>query len=349
VNCVLGHPLITIEEIKKQFPIYDTYSRLAKNERIEIKSILDGKSKKLLVIVGPCSAWPVDAVIDYAKKLASLNKEIHAVIKIVMRVYTQKPRTTIGWKGTGNQPDISKKADINQGILKSIEMMLAIINLGLPIADELLHSYQIDLFSNLLSWVAIGARSSQCQEHRILASMLDIPVGMKNPIHGPVSMSLENIISARYPHTAAYNGYQVETLGNPYAHIVLRGANNEPNYTFRYLNELTLNANNLGFNSLPVLIDASHDNSIKDGKRSYLQQIDVVLNILNMLDRFPYLNKFIKGFMLESFMQEGSQKIQNSNAANLSGLSITDPCLSWEQTESLLLEVTSLMENKLLV
>ncbi len=206
--------------------------------RTEIKAILSGQDQRMLVIVGPCSAWPESAVLDYAQRLKALSDQVNQALKIVMRVYIQKPRTTKGWIGPVNQPDPFAYPDIEAGIKYARKMMVKVVEMGLPIADEALFTHNARGFLELLSWVAIGARSAEDQEHRIFASAINCPVGLKNPTHGSLEVGVNSVIAAQYPHVAVLNGCEVQTHGNNYAHLVLRGSKSGPNYSTTHLHEV---------------------------------------------------------------------------------------------------------------
>ncbi len=328
-----------MEEIVKSYPLSAVGYQRIKQDRQEVKNILAGKDKRLLIIVGPCSAWPKAAVLEYAKRLIKLNEKVKHALKLVMRVYIQKPRTTIGWTGPVNQPDLFAHPDIEAGIKYTRGMMINIIEMGLPIADEALFTHVAQSFLDLLSWVVIGARSAEDQEHRIFASAIDYAVGMKNPTHGSLAMGINSVLAARHSYVAAFDGYEVQTHGNPYAHIVLRGSNHAPNYSLTHLQEAKQYMDKHNIQDPAIVIDASHDNCLINGKKDHRQQPQVIFNVLESVRQHPELRKLIKGFMIESFIKEGNQKIdlKNPAAVDLDGLSITDPCLGWEHTEEMLL------------
>jgi 3-deoxy-7-phosphoheptulonate synthase len=326
------------EEIIRACPISASAQEQIEKDRSEVKAILSGKDKRWLMIVGPCSAWPKEAVYEYAKRLLSLQKKLSHALKLVMRVYIQKPRTTKGWTGPVNQPDVFAGPDIEAGVRYAREMMVKVIEMGLPIADEALFTHNAKGFLELLSWVAIGARSAEDQEHRIFASSLDCAVGLKNPTHGSLAIGVNSVIAAQYPHVAVFDGDEVQTHGNPYAHLVLRGANHAPNYSLAHLQEVKqLMEKNLIKNP-SVIIDASHDNCLKDGKKDHRLQPNIVLEVVEGLKNHPDLRAIVKGFMIESFLKEGRQEVDlaHPEQIDLDGLSITDPCLAWDETEAFL-------------
>lgn len=330
-----------IETILQEIPMPDEGYAKISQDRKEIKKILAGEDDRLIIIVGPCSAWPSDAVIEYAHKLQKLNEQLSDVIKIVMRVYIQKPRTTKGWTGPVNQPNPLGEPDIEAGIRYVRKMMIEVIKLGLPIADEALFTHNAKGFIELISWLAIGARSAEDQEHRIFASSIDCAVGLKNPTHGSLSIGVNGIIAAQHPHVAVFDGNEVQTHGNAYAHLVLRGGNNQPNYSVENLEEVLKHMTAHHIKNPAVIIDASHDNCLFNGKKDHRLQPQVIFDTLDSIQNRPELKKLVKGFMIESFIKEGTQKVDpaHPDELDLSGLSITDPCLNWETTESLLIKL----------
>lgn len=331
----------TSEEIMNKIPLSDNAYKSIEQHKVEIEAILNGSDSRLLMIVGPCSAWPSEAVLDYAKRLQELNQEIKDQIKIIMRVYIQKPRTVKGWTGPINQPDPLSEPDIEAGIWYCRKLMSQVVELGLPIADECLFTHNARGFQELLSWVAIGARSTEDQEHRIFASSLDCPVGMKNPTHGSLKIAVNSIIAAQHSHYAVFDGYEVKTAGNKYAHLVLRGSNDKPNYSLEHINEVAGLFNKGSVVNPAIIIDVSHDNCLLNGVKDHNAQADIVKNVIDSLGDKPELKKLVKGFMLESFIKEGRQNAEIIGQIDMGGLSITDPCLSWDNTKQLLLAVAS--------
>src|SRR3990167_5931995 len=341
MNYTIIKKLPKVESLLQAFPLTHTACIKIAEDRKEVKDILAGNDKRLLIIVGPCSAWPKEAVFEYAKRLAKVNEKVKKTLKIVMRVYIQKPRTTKGWTGPVNQPDVFANPDIEKGVRYTREMMIKVIEIGLPIADEALFTHNAKGFLELLSWVAIGARSAEDQEHRIFASAIDCAVGMKNPTHGSIAIGVNGVVAAQHPHVAVFDGYEVQTQGNPYAHLVLRGGNHAPNYSATFLEEVKRYMDSHHIQNPSVMIDASHDNCLKNGKKDHSLQPQIVFEVLDSVKNRSDLKTLVKGFMLESFIKEGHQKIDDKNAAtvDLQGLSITDPCLSWDHTEAFLLQL----------
>lgn len=333
------------EEIISTIPLSAQGYQQVAQDRLEVKNILAGVDQRYLLIVGPCSAWPNTAVLEYAQRLIKLTAQVKPFLKLIMRVYIQKPRTTKGWTGPVNQPDPLAAPDIASGIKYAREMMVNVIEMGLPIADEALFTHNANVFLELLSWVAIGARSAEDQEHRIFASAIDCAVGMKNPTHGSLAVGVNSVVAAQYPHVAVFDGYEVETSGNSYAHLVLRGSNNQSNFSIQHLTEAKHLMSTQNIENPALIIDASHDNCLRLGKKDFNFQPQVVFSVLESLRNHPELRSFVKGFMLESFLKGGNQAVdpKNPNVLDFGGLSITDPCLSWEQTEHTILNLAEML------
>jgi 3-deoxy-7-phosphoheptulonate synthase len=333
--------LPSVEDVIQLYPLSAAGHEKIMHDRREIKNILEGNDNRLLMIVGPCSAWPKNAVLDYAQRLMAINDIVKKSLKIVMRMYIQKPRTTKGWTGPVNQPNPYAEPDIEAGIHYVREMMVKVVEMGLPIADECLFTHNARGFSELVSWFAIGARSSEDHEHRIFASAANCPVGMKNPTHGSIAIGVNGVIAAQNPHHAAIDRYAVQTFGNPHAHLVLRGCNQAPNYSLEHLEEAQKHMLTHQVKNAAVVIDVSHDNCLVNGKKLYQRQPDIIFEVMQYLRNRSDLRKLMKGFMVESYLKSGNQKLEacNPDTIDLSGLSITDPCLGWEQTEALLLEL----------
>ncbi|MCC2667257.1 MAG: aroF [Gammaproteobacteria bacterium] len=344
MNYTIIKKLPSAEEVIQSIPLSIKAHKKILKDRQEINDILEGKDKRLLIIVGPCSAWPKEAVLEYAARLMSLNKKLEHALKLVMRVYIQKPRTTNGWAGPLNQPNPFLNPDIEAGIKYTRDMMIKVIELGLPIADEALFTHNAKGFLELLSWVAIGARSTEDPEHRVFASAVDCAVGMKNPTHGLVSIAINSVIAAQHPHVALMDGYEVQTAGNPHAHVVLRGGNNAPNYSIKHLNEVKTLMNAHRIINPAVIIDVSHDNCLVNEKKDHRLQSHTIFEVVQKIKNKPDLKNLVKGFMVESFLKEGNQKIDKNypDTIDPNGLSITDPCLSWDQTEEMLIKLADI-------
>lgn len=346
MNATIIKKLPPLESIIQEFPLSDQGHEQISRDRREIKDILAGSDGRFLVIVGPCSAWPKEAVLEFARSLKILNEKLKSRLKLVMRVYIQKPRTIKGWTGPVNQPDPLAPADIEAGIRYCREMMVKIVHLGLPIADEAVFTHNSRGFLELLSWVAIGARSTEDQEHRVVASAMDCAVGMKNPTSGNLEIGVNGVVAAQHPHVAALDGHEVQTHGNPFAHLVLRGGEAGANYSAAHIRQAAEFMASHHLKNLSILVDASHDNSKIDGQKHYLGQIQAVENVLEDLKKHSDLRQIVKGFMLESFLKEGCQKVNPSQSKlDTEGLSITDPCLGWEQTAEVLAQLAEFNQS----
>lgn len=341
---------LSVEEIRQIAPLSKSDIKEIEQHRSEIKQILSGKNQRILIIVGPCSAWPSEAVIEYAKRLKHLAQEVNDVMKIVMRVYIQKPRTRKGWTGPINQPDPFSDPDIEAGVKYARKMMVEVVKMGLPIADEALFTHNAQGFMELLSWVAIGARSAEDQEHRIFASAVHCPVGLKNPTQGDLEIAVNSVIAAQSQHVALLDGNEVQTHGNDYAHLVLRGSKLGPNYSVEHLAQVNKLCDESSVRNPAVMIDLSHDNCIVNGKKEPLAQAENLLKIYESISHHKNLRKLVKGFMIESFLREGNQPLHASQHSEiqLDGLSITDPCLGWEATEKCLQTFADLIRAKVM-
>lgn len=330
--------LPSIEDIIAAHPLSKKAEKAIERDRKEVHDIIAGRDKRLLLIVGPCSAWPKEAALEYAKRLKKLADEVEKKIKIVMRVYIQKPRTIKGWLGPVNQPDPYEAPDIGKGAAYCRDMMVRIVEMGVPIADEAVFTHNARGFAELLSWMAIGARSVEDQEHRIFASGSFCAVGMKNGTSGSVEVAVNGIVAAQHKHHAVYDGNQVETKGNPYAHLVLRGGSGGSNYGVDDLMRADELFKKHKVKNPAIVVDASHDNSKVGSTKTPTQQAMVVKEVLAVRAVNPVVRNLVKGFMVESFLKEGSQKIESCTAATIDkdGLSVTDPCLGWKETEALI-------------
>ena len=333
--------LPTPEELVARLPLSAEGARGVRRHRAEVRAILSGADPRFLAVVGPCSAWPDEAVLEYAARLRALEPEVGDALKLVLRVYVQKPRTARGWTGPINQPDPFRAPDVEAGMRYCRAMRVRAVEIGLAIADEALFTHNARGFLELLSWIAIGARSSEDQEHRIWASAIDVPVGLKNPTSGCIGVGANSVLAAQSPHVAVFEGYQVETEGNAFAHLVLRGGVEGPNY---HLDDLLLARRLLlekGVRNPALLVDASHDNCRVAGAKDPVAQEDVLRELLSNLRARSELRALVRGFLLESFLLQGNQSLERASAATIDrrGLSVTDPCLSWERTEELLCDV----------
>lgn len=336
--------LPSIDSLRQQWPVSAQALSRIQQDRQEINAILAGRDARWLMIVGPCSAWPKASVLEYAQRLRALQPQVSHAMKLVMRVYTQKPRTTMGWAGTVNQPDPFKAPDIAQGMRYARDLMSQVVELGLAIADEALWLHNAKVNLDLLSWVAIGARSAEDPEHRVFASALDCAVGMKNPTHGTLALGVNGVVAAQHAHVTVLDDYEVQTHGNSHAHLVLRGANGKPNCSMAHLDEVRQQMATHALRNASVLVDVSHDNCWIDGEKNPNHQAKIVLELVEQLRDRSDLRSLVKGFMVESFLQEGSQDtgLHDATTIDLDGLSITDPCLGWPATQELLLTLAGM-------
>ena len=335
-------------EFKKKLPIpmevkdlYPLSQKLVDNKEakdMEIKKIFTGESDKFLLIIGPCSADNEEAVCDYTQRLARVQEKVEDKIFIIPRVYTNKPRTTgKGYKGMLHQPDPEKAPDLYQGLIAIRKMFTRIIEeTGFPIADEMLYPENDRYFSDILSYVAVGARSVEDQQHRLTVSGMDIPAGLKNPTGGDISIMLNSIEAAQSGHDFIYRGWDVSTTGNPLAHAILRGAVNQygqciPNYHYEDIIGLYDAYMAKGFANPACIIDTNHSNSNK----KYKEQIRIAKEIIHNRNHNNDIKNFVKGLMIESYIEEGCQKVSE----HVYGKSITDPCLGWEDTEQLIYDI----------
>lgn len=330
--------LPTPDEIKDQFPLSTQLQELKKNRDNEIKKVFTGESNKFLVIVGPCSADNEDAVCEYVSRLAKVNEKVKDKLILIPRIYTNKPRTTgEGYKGIVHQPDPEKGTDFLQGLIAMRKMQLHAMDVSeLTAADEMLYPENWGYVSDILSYVAIGARSVEDQQHRLVVSGFDVPAGMKNPTSGDLSVMLNSVYAAQQSHPFIYRGWEVTTEGNPLAHTILRGAVNKhgnslPNYHYEDLNLLLEKYNERDLINPACIVDANHNNS---GKK-HEQQVRIVKEIMHSRKLNSDIHGLVKGVMIESYLEEGCQKI----GEHIYGKSITDPCLGWADTEELIYHI----------
>lgn len=324
--------------IREQFAVPAHLAELKIRRDKEISDVITGKSNKFLVIIGPCSADNEDAVCDYISRLAKVNEKVKDKLILIPRIYTNKPRTTgEGYKGITSQPDPEKKPDFTAGLIAMRKMHIrAMAESELTAADEMLYPDNWGYVEDILSYVAIGARSVEDQQHRMTVSGFDVASGMKNPTSGTLSVMLNSIYAAQHPHSFTYRGYEVQTTGNPLAHAVLRGAVNKhgqslPNYHYEDLIRLLTLYNEQNLLNPACIIDANHNNSNKE----YEQQIRIVKEVMHSRKLSPDIYKLVKGVMVESYLVEGAQRI----GEGIYGKSITDPCLGWEASERLIYDI----------
>ena len=327
------------QEIKAMYPLSAEAAAVKAARDEEIKQVFTGESDKFLLIIGPCSADREDAVMDYIHRLKAVQEKVEDKILIIPRIYTNKPRTTgDGYKGMLHQPDPLEKPDMLKGVVSIRQLHIrALTETGLGCADEMLYPANYRYLSDILSYVAIGARSVENQDHRLTASGLDIPVGMKNPTGGDLSVMMNSVTAAQHAHTFIYRGWEVNSTGNPYAHAIMRGYVNKagqslPNYHYEDLIALhdMYAASNLA--NPAAIVDTNHANS---GKK-YLEQIRIAKDVLYSRSHSEDIKKLVKGLMIESYIEDGCQKINDNDVY---GKSITDPCLGWEKTERLIYDI----------
>jgi 3-deoxy-7-phosphoheptulonate synthase len=330
------------DEIIQQYPLDNVQKKNRKQRIDEIEKILSGRSDKKIICIGPCSADREDAVVEYVLKLAKIQEELKDKFFLVPRVYTSKPRTNgTGYKGLLHRPAVySGHDDIFSGVIAMRKMQLHVIQqTGMFCADEMLYPEAMYYILDLLAYVAIGARSVENQQHRLTASGLEIPVGMKNPTSGDLEVLLNSIIGAQYPQSLLYRGWEVQTEGNLYAHAILRGYTDlsgkiHPNYHYEALCDFHDLYQKKNLKNMAVLIDCSHCNS----RKHYDEQERIAKEITVLCKENKDLNRFVKGLLIESYLKDGAQMI----GENIYGKSITDPCLGWNRTERLLKELADL-------
>ena len=328
------------KEIKELYPVSSALAAQKKELDQQIIDVITGKSDKFLAIIGPCSADNEASVCEYIERLVKVQEKIKDKVIIVPRIYTNKPRTTgEGYKGMLHQPDPEKAPDLLQGIIAVRKLhMHALETYGMPIADEMLYPENYWYLADILSYVAIGARSVEDQQHRLVTSGFDVPAGMKNPTSGDFSVMLNSVVAAQAAHNFIYRGWDVNTEGNPYAHTILRGSTNKygrsrPNYHYEDLMKLLDMYGERSLKYPAAIVDANHANSDKQFK----EQIRIVKEVLHSRSLSNDIRNLVKGVMIESYLVEGNQKI--GCQPHVYGQSITDPCLGWEDSENLLYEI----------
>lgn len=334
--------LPTPAEIRNEYPIDAEIQALKEKRDQEIRDVFTGKSDKFLAIIGPCSADNEEAVIDYLLRLRKVQDKIADKVLIIPRVYTNKPRTTgEGYKGMVHQPDPEKAPDLLAGLIAIRKMHIhAIQKSGFTCADEMLYPENYRYLSDILSYVAVGARSVEDQQHRLTVSGMDVPAGMKNPTSGDYSVMLNSVTAAQASHLFIYRSWEVETTGNPLAHTILRGAVNKhgetiPNYHYEDLRLLWEKYQEKKLKNPAVIVDTNHSNSNKQ----YEQQVRIAKEVLHSRIVDPELHTLVKGLMIESYIEPGNQKIGPNHVY---GKSITDPCLGWEESEKLLYTIAEM-------
>ncbi|CVI70381.1 Phospho-2-dehydro-3-deoxyheptonate aldolase, Tyr-sensitive [Clostridiales bacterium CHKCI001] len=329
-------------EIREAYPLSSNIIATKKERDALIRDVFIGQSDKFLVIIGPCSADNEDAVCDYVNRLAKVQEKVSDRLVLVPRIYTNKPRTTgEGYKGMVHQPDPEKKPDMLAGIIAIRKMHIrAIEESGLTAADEMLYPENWRYLSDVLSYVAVGARSVENQQHRLTVSGFDIPAGMKNPTSGDFSVMLNSVYAAQHPHDFIFRGWEVQTTGNELTHTILRGAVNKhgqsiPNYHYEDLELLLQMYNERDLKNPSCIVDANHSNSNK----KHMEQIRIVKEIMHSRRHNPDIARLVKGVMIESYIEGGSQKV----GEHIYGKSITDPCLDWNSSEQLIYSIADLV------
>ena len=331
------------KEIKELYPIDEKSAKVKEERQEEIKKIFEGKSDKFILIIGPCSADNKEAVMDYMGRLKTVQDEVADKIFIIPRVYTNKPRTTgAGYKGMLHQPNPDERPDMLKGIVSIRDLHLsALRDCGFICADEMLYPENYRYLSDLLAYVAVGARSVENQQHRLVSSGIETPVGMKNPTGGDLSIMMNSITAAQHSHTFLYRGWEVKSDGNPYAHAIMRGyvdfaGKNVSNYHYEDLVKLNELYAESGLKNPSAIIDTNHANS---GKQ-YLEQVRIAKDVVYSRNHNKDIKNLVKGLMIESYIEDGAQKI----GEHIYGKSITDPCLGWEKSKELILKIADTLE-----
>lgn len=342
MNMIFERKLPIPLEVKEKYPLSADLENIVNKRAEEINSIFTGNDQRIVLIIGPCSADNEDSVIDYISRLRKVQDKVDDKIFIIPRIYTNKPRTTgDGYKGMLHQPNPNEKPDMYKGIVAIRDLhMRALKETGFSCADEMLYPENYRYLNDILAYVAVGARSVENQQHRLVASGLDIPVGMKNPTSGDISVMMNSITAAQHKHTFIYRGWEVHSQGNPTAHAILRGYVNKhgqsiPNYHYEDLLNLAEAYAASSLSNPGVIIDTNHANS---GKK-HLEQIRITKEVLHSYRHDSVVKRLVKGFMIESYIEDGAQKIGEC----IYGKSITDPCLGWEKTERLIYDIADLI------
>lgn len=337
-NMVFKRKLPVPMEIKEQYPLTEELAKIKEERDAIIADVFTGKSDKMVLVIGPCSADREDAVLEYCSRLAKLQDKVSDKLILIPRVYTNKPRTTgEGYKGLLHQPDPEQEADMLEGVIAIRRLHTNVLaNTGLSTADEMLYPDNYRYLSDLLAYVAVGARSVENQEHRLTSSGIAVPVGMKNPTSGDISVMLNSIFAAQHGHTFIYRGWEVTTTGNELAHAILRGYVNRhgeaiPNYHFEELEHLYNSYMAKGLSNPALIVDANHSNSAK----KYQEQPRICKEVLHSCRHSSHIKSMVKGFMIESYLEGGSQKI----GEHVYGKSITDPCIDWDDTYRLVMDI----------
>ena len=330
------------DEVIKELPLCEAAAKAKAQRDKEVAEVFEGKDNRMILVIGPCSADSEEPVIEYIHRLARLQEVVKDKILMIPRIYTNKPRTTgDGYKGMVHQPNPNEKPDMIKGLMAIRHLHIkAITDTGLSSADEMLYPDNYYYLSDVLSYVAVGARSVENQQHRLVASGIEIPVGMKNPTSGDISVMLNSITAAQHPQTFISRGWEVTTDGNPLTHAILRGSvdskgRSHPNYHYEDLINLYEEYSERGLKNMGLIVDTNHSNS---GKQ-YLEQVRICKEVMHGYRHSDDIKRLVKGFMIESYLEDGCQKI----GEGVYGKSITDPCLGWEKTERLVLDMADLL------
>lgn len=338
MNMIFHKKLPIPQEVKQEYPLTERMVKIKEKRDEEIRAVFDGTSNKFILIIGPCSADHNEPVLEYISRLRKIGDEVSDKIVIIPRIYTNKPRTTgQGYKGMLHQPDPDAKPDMYKGLVAIRELHLAALrDYDYSCADEMLYPENYRYLSDLLSYVAIGARSVENQQHRLTASGIGAPVGMKNPTGGDLSVMMNSIVAAQSSHTYIYRGWEVTSEGNPYSHAILRGyvdyaGRNVSNYHYEDLLRVEELYEKSNLTNPSVIVDTNHNNS---GKK-YLEQIRIAKDIVHSRNQNSDIKRLVKGLMIESYLEDGAQSV----GEHVFGKSITDPCLGWEKTEKLIYDI----------
>ena len=326
------------QQVKEEYPLTERMVQVKAERDESIRAVFDGRSDKFILVIGPCSADHREPVLAYISRLRRIQEQVSDKIILIPRIYTNKPRTTgQGYKGMLHQPDPDAKPDMYKGIVAIRELHLAALrDYDFSCADEMLYPENYRYLSDLLSYVAVGARSVENQEHRLVASGIEAPVGMKNPTGGDLSVMMNSIVAAQSSHTFLYRGWEVTSDGNPYAHAILRGyldyaGRSVSNYHYEDLLRVGELYDKSNLVNPSVIVDTNHNNS---GKK-YLEQVRIAKDVVHSRNQNPAIKRLVKGLMIESYLEDGAQKVEE----HVFGKSITDPCLGWEKTERLILDI----------
>ena len=342
MNMDFKRKLTIPSDLKQEYPVTREMAQTFEQRDRELKDILSGKSSRLVLIIGPCSADREDSVLDYISRLVPIQEQVKDQILIVPRVYTNKPRTTVAvYKGMLHQPDPSAAPDMLKGLISIRELHMRVLReTGFSCADEMLYPENYKYLDDVLAYVAVGARSVENQQHRLTSSGISVPVGMKNPTGGDLSVMMNSINAAQHSHTFIYRGWEATSTGNPYAHAILRGYTNKhgdsrPNYHYEDLVFLHHLYKEQGLLNPAAIIDANHANS---GKNPF-QQGRIIREVLQNRNYDPDIHALVKGFMVESYIEDGNQKI----GQGVYGKSITDACLGWDKTQKLIYDIAEMV------